>query len=82
MTNPMTPARLKSIKDHYKMAKREGASLCYTMVGDCVAEIERLKALVKSAHREGFSATEGFAAYDANDYFWEHSEARKAVEAK
>ncbi len=51
-------------------------------LSDCHAEIERLKALVKSAHREGFSAIEGFAAYDANDYFWEHSESCKALEAK
>ncbi len=39
----MTPERYKSIQDHYKMAKWEGASLYYTMVGDCLDEIERLQ---------------------------------------
>ena len=41
----MTPERHKSIQDHYKMAKWEGASLYYTMVGDCLDEIERLRKL-------------------------------------
>lgn len=49
---------------------------------DCIAEIERLRKLVKSAHREGFAAIEGFAKYDVDDYLWDHSEARKALEAK
>ncbi len=49
---------------------------------DCIAEIERLQALVKTAHREGFAAIEGFAAYDADDYLWKNSEARKALESK
>ncbi len=49
---------------------------------DCVDEIERLQALVKTAHREGFAAIEGFAAYDADDYLWKNSEARKALESK
>ena len=45
-------------------------------------EIERLQALVKTAHREGFAAIEGFAAYDADDYLWKNSEAWKALESK
>ncbi len=45
----MTPDRWKSITDYYKMAKREGASLHYTMVGDCIEEIERLQGLLKVA---------------------------------
>ena len=43
----MNSERYKSIQDHYKMAKREGASLHYTMVGDCLDEIERLQKLLK-----------------------------------
>lgn len=45
-------------------------------------EIKRLKALVKTAHREGFAAIEGFAAYDADGELWKLSEARKALEAE
>jgi len=44
----MTPERYKSIQDHYKMAKWEGASLYYTMVGDCLDEIERLQSLTNT----------------------------------
>lgn len=47
MTKPMTPEIFESIKEHYKMAKREGASLHYTMVGHCLDEIEQLTAALE-----------------------------------
>ena len=49
---------------------------------DCIAEIERLQGLVKSAHREGFASIEGFATYDADDELWAASESRKVLEAE
>lgn len=53
---------------------------CGGIIMDCIVEIERLRKLVKSAHREGFAAIEGFAAYDAEDSLWALSESRKALE--
>lgn len=55
---------------------------CGAIIMDCVAEIERLRGLVKSAHREGFAAIEGFAVYDADDELWAVSESRTALEAE
>ncbi len=45
-----------------------------------VKEIERLRKLVKSAHREGFALIKGCAAYDTDGEFWAVSAARKALE--
>ncbi len=81
MTKPMTPERWKSITDHYQMAKREGASLHHSMVGDCITEIERLRGLVKSAYFEGmvFGNPDRLNPCESA---WANSEACKAVEAK
>lgn len=82
----MSNERHESIKDHYKMAKREGASLHYTMVGDCLDEIERLRKLVKSAHREGMKTgntwcgSRNFNNANTVRLLWDGSEARKALE--
>ena len=67
----MTPERWKSITDHYKMAKREGASLHYTMVGDCIEEIERLQECLRRIRDRQLG--------DPEEY-WEM--ARKALEDK
>lgn len=44
--------RYESIKEHYKMAKGEGASLHYTMVGDCLDEIERLESALRGLYND------------------------------
>ena len=63
-------AILPEIREHVSACKKN----------PMVAEIERLRELVKSAHREGFAAIEGFAKYDADGELWKLSKAKQALE--
>lgn len=60
----MTPDRWTSIKEHCKMAKAEGANLHWTMVADCIAEIEQLKKACRMAY-QGLCTYDDEAAQDA-----------------
>ncbi len=58
----------------------------FTDLPACIKEIERLRKLVKSAHREGMKTGNGWScSRDFDDtntlrLMWEDSEARKALE--
>lgn len=54
-----------------------------TDLPDCITEIERLQGLVKSAFREGGKVgrkTTHTSYFDEDNYYWDHSESRKALE--
>ncbi len=69
-----------------------GRNACDTIarqdLSACIAEIERLQALVKTAHREGLKCgntwcgSRDFGDKNTLRLLWEDSEARKALEAK
>ncbi len=88
MTKPMTPERLKAIKDrHEALTKGTYPMRFYPLLSkdlpDCLAEIERLKDLVKAAYREGGYGGfhQGFGdCFDEDNNKWNHSKARKALE--
>jgi len=83
--NPLTPERLAAIKARCEALRESSYPMRFDPllskdIPDLIAEVERLRKLVKSAHREGFAAIEGFAKYDAEGKLWELSETRKALE--
>ncbi len=79
----MTPERFNAIKSLYAASKRVGTNIHYSLVGDCIAEIERLHKLVEDAYYEGGSIVTDFdEQFDEDNSLWLDSESRKALENK
>ncbi len=84
----MTPERLKQIKARSIYAREncqhdENCSNAVKCLPACIDEIGRLRGLAKSAFREGGDKgreTTHRSTFDEDNYWWEHSESRKALE--
>ena len=82
----MNPKELKQIKARCEAAKSVPVHCkrCkwFTDLPKCVAEIERLQKLVKRAYREGGELAFKDRMFDEDNYCWDHSKAREALEAE